>query len=508
MLDANSTLNGVGLMQDGDRTAAIDLGSNSFRLEIGRFEHGQIVRSEYLKETVRLGGGLDAESRLSAEAMQRGWDCLARFAERIHGFDPQHVGAVATQTLREARNRAEFLLPAQDIVGFPIEVISGREEARLIYKGVAQLLPEADERRLVVDIGGRSTELILGRGYAPRKGESYPVGSVSLSIRHFGNGRFTEKAFDAAVLSAQAVLEEALGFLEEKAWDVAYGSSGTVGAIADILDANGLDSAPVTRQGLDWLLEQLLLAGHADRVRLPGLKDDRRAVLGGGLSALRAVFTLLDLETMQPARGALRHGVLYEMLDRQSTTRDVRERTVQRLQQKFGAEAEQAQRVHVVALGLFAQLHLERDRATAQYARKLGWAADLHEIGTAVSHDDSHRHGAYILEHCDSAGFAQHQLARLAVLLLGQRGGLRKVFESLDDPFLCDQLLCLRLAVLLCHARRTPDLQGLRLEKDGASYRVSVAAAWAAEHPRSMLLLEEESAHWARVSRELSVAAA
>jgi len=490
---------------DGQSIAAIDLGSNSFRLEIGRVAHGQVERVEYLKEMVRLGAGLDSEGCLSTAAMQRGWDCLARFAERVRGFAPAHVRAVATQTFREARNRTEFLVPAHRVLGFPIEVISGREEARLIYAGVAHLLPEADEQRLVVDIGGRSTELVLGRGYMPRKVESYPVGSVNLSMRHFGDGRLTRGALEAATLAAQAVLEDSLGFLAEKSWDAAYGSSGTVGAIADILGAAGHGEKVITTMGLEWLSEQLARAGHVDRLRLPGLKDDRRAVIAGGVATLRAVFALVGLETMHNARGALRHGVLYEMLDRQVATPDVRERTVQRLQQKFGADPEQAARVKHVAQHLLAQLNPRRDRSAQQVARKLGWAADVHEIGRAVAHDEYNRHGAYILEHSDGAGFALHQLQRLGVLLLGQRGGLRKTAQWLDDAELCDQLLCLRLAVLLCHARRAPPLDGLRLARRGGGYRFEVAGDWAAHHPRSVVLLEEESAHWRRVDRSFEV---
>ena len=496
-------------MNDGQPIAAIDLGSNSFRLEIGRVAHGQVERVEYLKEVVRLGAGLDSESRLSAAAMQRGWDCLARFAERVRGFAPQQMRAVATQTFREARNRAEFLVPAHRMLGFPIEVISGREEARLIYSGVAHLLPEADERRLVVDIGGRSTELVLGRGYVPRKVESYPVGSVNLSLRYFGDGRLSRAAIDAATLAAQAVLEDALGFLAEKSWDMAYGSSGTVGAIADILGANGMGERIVTAEGLEWLSDQLARAGHVDKLRLAGLKDDRRAVIGGGVSTLRAVFALASLDAMHDARGALRHGVLYEMLDREVATPDVRERTVQRLQQKFGCDVEQAARVREAALHFFAQLHPKRDRSTQQLARKLGWAADVHEIGRAVAHEDYNRHGAYILEHSDGAGFALHQLQRLGVLLLGQRGGLRKAAQWLDEPALCEQLLCLRLAVLLSHARRAPELQGLQLSRSGGEgsgrYALGVAQAWAAHHPRSLVLLEEEAAHWRRVERTFEV---
>jgi exopolyphosphatase / guanosine-5'-triphosphate,3'-diphosphate pyrophosphatase len=244
----------LGRMQEGSPLAAVDLGSNSFRLEIGRMEFGQLRRVEYLKETVRQGNGLDEARNLTQEAMERGWACLARFAERLAGFAPAQVRAVATQTLREARNREVFLARARQILGFAIDVISGREEARLIYQGVAHMLPQSAERRLVVDIGGRSTEMILGRHAQAAVMESYRVGSVAWSMRYFPEGQFTTSAFDRAEIAALAVLDEALISYPAGSWDVAYGSSGTIGAVADVLTASGLGTGEITRDGLDWLV--------------------------------------------------------------------------------------------------------------------------------------------------------------------------------------------------------------------------------------------------------------
>ena len=226
-------------MQNGTLLAAVDLGSNSFRLEIGRFDHGRIHRIEYLKETVRQGNGLDADRNLSPEAMQRGWDCLARFGERLAGFKKEQVRAVATQTLREALNRDAFIKPGHKLLGFPIDVIAGREEARLIYQGVAHLLPQSDERRLVVDIGGRSTEMILGQGLQSRTLESYRVGSVAWSMRYFPDGQFTARSFEMAEIAAKAVLDEAVTTYRRDTWDTAFGSSGTIGAVGDVLAAAG-----------------------------------------------------------------------------------------------------------------------------------------------------------------------------------------------------------------------------------------------------------------------------
>ncbi|WP_019373657.1 Ppx/GppA family phosphatase, partial [Melaminivora alkalimesophila] len=342
-------------MQDGTLLAAVDLGSNSFRLEIGRLDHGLIHRVEYRKETVRQGGDLDEERNLSADAMQRGWDCLARFAERLAGFAPARVRAVATQTLREARNREEFIRRGGEILGFPIEVVSGPEEARLIYQGVSRLLPQSDERRLVVDIGGRSTELILGQQFTASVVASYRVGSVAWSARYFADGAFTREAFQAAETAARAVLDEAAQAYHGGLWDVAYGSSGTMGAVGTVLAAAGHGEGRITRAGLDWLHEQLLRARHADRVRLDGLKEDRRPVIGGGVSIVRALFDLLGLEQITVAQGALRQGALYDLLEREQPGADLRSASVQGLVQRFGVDEPHAARVAALAGRLFAQ---------------------------------------------------------------------------------------------------------------------------------------------------------
>jgi exopolyphosphatase/guanosine-5'-triphosphate,3'-diphosphate pyrophosphatase len=494
-------------MNNGTLLAAVDLGSNSYRLEISRLDHGQLQRVEYLKETVRQGNGLDEDRNLTQEAMERGWACLARFAERLAGFGPRQVRAVATQTLREARNRDVFLLRARTVLGFPIDVVSGREEARLIYQGVAHLLPQSDERRLVVDIGGRSTELILGRQYQADEMESYRVGSVAWSMKYFPEGQFTMAAFERAEIAAQAVLDEALGLYPPGSWDVAYGSSGTIGAVADILAAAGAPSGVVTRAGLDWLQQELLQARSAERVRLVALKDDRRPVIGGGLSVLRAVFSVLGIERMQAAQGALRHGVLYDMLDREHADTDVRTATVQRLSAKFGVDAAQAARVGRVARQLLRQLRAgEPATALQRHETKLGWAAQLHEIGSLISHSDYHKHGAYILDNADAPGFAQPELHRLGLLVLGHRGKLRKLDADWDDALFVHQLACLRLAVILCHARRDPDLQGLRLRAAGDGLTLGVPQPWARAFPQSAHLLREEVLAWQKTPRAFALA--
>lgn len=485
-------------MRNGIELAAVDLGSNSFRLEIAQLDHGQLKRTEYLKETVRQGNGLDEDRNLTPEAMQRGWECLGRFAERLSGLKKNQVCAVATQTLREARNREEFLARAKQILGFPIDVISGREEARLIYQGVAHLLPQSDEKRLVVDIGGRSTELILGHGYKPQFMDSYRVGSVAWSMRYFPGGSFTSKAFETAEVAAKAVLDEALNSCSPDTWDIAYGSSGTVGAVADVLAAAGWPAGSIAAEGLDWLLERLLKAQNADRLRLDGMKDDRRAVIGGGVSVLRAVFDLLNIKEMHVAEGALRHGALYDLLDREHEDTDQRSASVRRLTRKFSIDTAQAQRVSKVACQLMEQLSdVMESGELDRHLRKLGWAAQLHEIGSLISHSDYHKHGAYILDNADAAGFTMNELHRLSQLVLGHRGKLRKIEVALHDQTFAIQLLALRLAVILCHARRDPDLKSLRLRLDADKHFVlQCRAGWRESYPQSAHLLGEESAAW------------
>lgn len=494
-------------MHNGTLLAAVDLGSNSYRLEIGRLDHGQIHRTEYLKETVRQGNGLDDARNLTPEAMQRGWDCLARFGERLAGFKKAQVRAVATQTMREARNRDEFLARAYTILGFPIDVISGREEARLIYQGVAHLLPQSDERRLVVDIGGRSTELILGQRFAADVTESYRVGSVAWSMKHFPEGQFTEAAFARAEVAAKAVLDEALAVYRPQDWDVAYGASGTIGAVADVLGAAGWPAGLIDRQGLAWLQERLLSARTADKLKLDGIKDDRRPVIGGGVSVLRAVFDLLEIDQMLAAQGALRHGVLYDLLEREHSETDIRSTTVQRLATKFGVDAAQAMRVGKVACQLLRQLRAgESASEFDRQQRKLGWAAQLHEIGSQISHSDYHKHGAYILDNVDAPGFAQPELHRLSLLVLGHRGKLRKLDADFEDEQFVHQLLCLRLAVILCHARRDPDLRGLQLRGDGHVITLALRADWPQAWPQSAHLLREEVIAWQKTPWILALA--
>ena len=484
----------------GGPLAAIDMGSNSFRLEIGQLPNARYKRIDYLKDTVRLGAGLDASGMLSEEAAQRGLACLRRFSARLAGFEPGQVRAVATQTLREARNRNAFLLRAQEALGFPIEVISGREEARLIYAGVAHLQP-SEAPRLVIDIGGRSTELILGQGRTPLVSESFGVGCVSLSLRFFEGGRITEAAFRAAQVAAGAELEEALQPFARERWTRALGSSGTAGAVSQILQTAGITDGRITPEGLRWCIARCLEAGQMDKIDLASLKPERKAVLPGGLAILYTLAANFGIEELWPAKGALRQGVVIDLNERllarqRGKAGDVRDATVTELQQRFAVDTEQAGRVAGIALALFDAAVPDAEPETR---RELAWACALHEVGLMVSHHDHHRHSAYLLAHVDAAGFSQSQQRRIADLVLGQRGGLRKIELQMASETFAWQVLCLRLAAIKCHARGEVDAKALTLRTRGRDALLAWAkSSWPESHPRTLYLLREEVAAWVR----------
>jgi exopolyphosphatase/guanosine-5'-triphosphate,3'-diphosphate pyrophosphatase len=475
--------------------AAVDLGSNSFRLEIGRVEGSLIERHGYWKETVRLAAGLGEDQRLSKRAIESACDCLARMNERLRGMSSEHVRAVGTQTLRAARNLNEFLLEAQNALGYPIEVISGREEARLVFEGCMHTLPPSDARRLVVDIGGASTELIVGRGFAAEQAESFRIGCVNATLRYFRGGTIDRASFKRAQVAAAAEFEEGVAAFSRGQWDEVYGSSGTIGAVSEILRAERWTDGTITSDGLLKLRQALLDAGEIKRIKLQGLKAERQEVIAGGVAVLAAVFETLGLTQMRTARGALRVGVLYDLLGRREH-RDLRETTIERMQARFGVDREQAQRVGALAAHFYDALAPEADD---ELRKRLAWAAAVHECGFAISHNDYHKHGAYLVQHSDLAGFSTTDQQRIATLILGQRGNLKKVAAALEDTERAGKILALRLAVIFCHARRAIEPPRWTLRATRSAIELGVDAGWLARHPLTQHLLEEEAAQWSRV---------
>lgn len=480
--------------------AAIDLGSNSFRLEIGVAKGAHIARTGYWKETVRLAGGLGPDNHLSPRVIEQACICLARMNERLGGMPATRVRAVGTQTMRQAGNAAVFLQRAQDALGYPIEIISGREEARLVFEGCTRTLPASENRRLVLDIGGASTELIVGRGFEPNQAESFKIGCVNTTLRHFVQGKIDRGAMRRAQVAAAAELEEAQARYRAYGWDEAYGSSGTVGAASVILRNQGWTDGVVTAQGLAKLREALIAFGDVRRVQFGDIKPERAEVLVGGIAVLSAVFDTFGIQAMHPAKGALRAGLLYDLWGR-TEHHDVRDATVARWQQQFGVDRKHANQVAVTAHQFYTAL---QPRATEDDHRTLRFAAQLHEIGFAVSHSEYHKHSAYLIKNGDLPGFSTSEQERMATLVLGQRGNLRKVLELLRDPRRAGALLALRLAVIIHHARRPVRLPHWQLSVQRA-FELSLDSVWLERRPLTLHLLDEESQHWERVGIALKI---
>jgi exopolyphosphatase/guanosine-5'-triphosphate,3'-diphosphate pyrophosphatase len=471
--------------------AVVDLGSNSFRLEVGRVEGDQIFRLDTWRETIRFGAGIDERGRLTSAARRTALACLTRFHERLAGLHPSAVRAVATNTFRVAKNAAAFLPQAEVALGFPIDVIAGHEEARLIYLGVAHVLPPSSAPRLVIDIGGGSTEFIIGRGLTPERLESLKLGCVNISQRFFGDGALRADAFAAAETHARAEIEAIAREFGPEHWHEAYASSGTALALAAILEENGLSSGGITPDGLSRLRKRMVGAGHMSRLTLEGIKPERAPVLPGGFAIMAAAIAELSVARLNPVGGALRLGVLYDLLGR-TARRDSRVVTVERFVERYRVDRAHAQRVAAMAKALYLAAAPRPDPAIAQ---RVEWAGLLHEIGYTVSHIGFHKHSAYILENADMPGFSAQEQRRLALLVVGCRGGLSKIEPELHDAGTIAQVLALRLAVLFHHARRAIDVPRISV-KAGRTIRFAAPARWLKHHPLTLHLLIKEREEW------------
>lgn len=488
-----------------ETVAAVDLGSNSFRLQVGRVVDDQIYTLDSMKEPVRLASGLTDDKRLDAAAQGRALEALRRFGERLRGLDNEAVRAVATNTLRVAKNAPEFLPQAEAALGFPIEVIAGREEARLIYIGASHSLPPATHKRLVVDIGGGSTEFIVGKRHEPQLMESLYMGCVSYTGRFFPDRRFDKKRLREAQVAAAKEIELIAHDYQRLGWKEAVGSSGTARAIADVLELNRLNpngESGISREGLDRLCALLIKAGSAEALDLPGVKGDRLPVLPGGVAIMSAIFEELDLDRMTYADGALRLGVLYDLLGR-FHHHDMRDSTVAQFRRRYQVEGDQVERVEATALSVLTQL---ADGSPAEAdIQWLSWASRLHEIGISVAHNAYHKHGAYILTYADMPGFSKKDQARLAMLVLGHRGKLEKLgaIPAVDSAWRL--IFCLRLAVLLHRTRDDRALPAWQVKAFGNGFLLELPADWLAANPWTAAALRDEAAVWRQIGREYQV---
>lgn len=480
-------------MQHQPLLAALDLGSNSFRLQIARVENDQLYMLDSLREPVRLAAGLGADKRLDKASQQRGLVCLQRFGERLRGLPREAVRAVGTNSLRVAKNAPEFLQQAEAALGFPIDVIAGREEARLIYMGVAQGLPQSDSNRLVMDIGGGSTEFIVGNGLNPLKLESLYMGCVSYSLRYFPDGKISKANFKQAELAARIELQGITADFSRNHWSNALGSSGTAKAIAEILELNGYSLSGITREGLEQLRAYLLKVGDVQKLNLQGLRADRLPALPGGFAIMYAAFCELDIEQMQPAMGALREGVLYELLGR-FHDHDMRDVTVAQFMRRYHVDMHQAKRVGQLAENLASQF-LNEQTGTG-ILQPLMQAAQLHEIGISVAHSGYHKHTAYILANADMPGFTKKEQALLSLFTLAHRGRLEKMRNQLTTPELFAQVMALRFAVLFYRNRKDITLPAMRGQLKSNKFNLTLPADWLAQNPLTETALQEEARQW------------
>lgn len=480
---------------DARQLAAVDLGSNSFHLAIARVQDDELSMLDRVRDQVQLAKGLDKRKHLTKKARERALSCLARFNQRLRNVPAERVRAVATSTLRSARDAAEFLAQAEDALGHPIEIIAGREEARLIYLGVAQSLADEPGPRLVVDIGGGSTELILGERFEALDLHSLHLGCVRMTNHFFAKGEITAARFDEAQLKAEAEIQRVERLFRESGWTLAVGASGTIRTTARILQANGWSNDGITAAGLRRLRDTVLAAEHTSQLKLEGLKSARAPVFPGGLAILMALFERLDLDSMTVASGALREGVMYDLLGR-IRHEDVRERTIGSFQRRYHVDVPQAARVERMALALLSHMPPSWDLDRARDGRVLAWAARLHEIGLAVSWNYSHRHSSYLIAHADMAGFSKDDQELLAAVVACHRRKIDpELLEHLSEARFeraIQLLILLRLAVLLHRGRSPEPLPPFRLTGEGEVVRLHAPKRWLAEHPLSVRDLATE----------------
>ena len=475
--------------------AAVDLGSNSFHLLVARREHGELRVIDRIKEMVRLGGGLDEEGNLDPAVQDRAFACLARFGQRLRGIPPDNLRAVGTQTFRRMQNANAFLMIAETALGCSIDIVAGREEARLIYLGVSQGVAGHEERRLVIDIGGGSTELVIGQGLRPLEMESLQYGCVSLTRRFFGDGRIRKKRWKKAVRSVLADLQELRIRYLQTGWETAIGSSGTIKAVEEICRRLGWVEKDISVDALYMLRDRLLSFKTIDEVKLPGLSERRHPVLIGGVAMLFACFEALELKTLKVSPYALREGILNDLLGRLEN-KDPRDKTVAAFMSRYSVEQDQVNRVKRTALkacdkisdGMFLR---------PIHRQLLGWAADLHESGLSVSHSGYQLHSGYLVENSDMTGFTRQEQLFLAALVRHHRrpvpGNYADQLPTRMHEPLRMTLFCLRFACILCRSRDDDAIPEFRLSGGDNTITVGLPKKWREAHPLTVFDLEQET---------------
>jgi len=487
--------------------AALDLGSNSFHLMVAQENGGRIQVIDKIKEMVRLAEGLDPDDNLSEPIILRALACLERFGQRLRELPARNVRIVATNTLRRANNANDFLRRAEAALGHKVEIISGREEARLIYLGVAHALEDDHDRRLVVDIGGGSTEIILGHQFQARRTESLYMGCVGLSRTYFADGRIRANQFKAAVNHAKQELEPVQRAYKSSGWDTAVGASGTILAIQQVLQNMDRDQSGITREGLETIRKSLLQAKQLDNISLAGLPAERAPVFPGGVAILYAIFEMLDIEAMQATNGALREGVIHDLLGR-AHHQDVRDTTVADLVNRYHIDEKHGRKVRETAIGLLAQAADAWQLTDPNDKPMLTWAAELHEIGLDIAHSQYHRHGGYLLRYMDMPGFSSWDQRQLAALVRAHRRKFpmdEGAFTGNDGQRMIRLAVLLRIAAVLHRNRGSSPLPHIGVRACDEEVRITLPARWLERHPLTRLDLEQEAGYLRAVPLRLSI---
>jgi exopolyphosphatase/guanosine-5'-triphosphate,3'-diphosphate pyrophosphatase len=480
--------------------AAVDLGSNSFHMVVARNQHGEPSIVDRLREMVRLASGLDEQGALDAASQERALACLRRFGQRLRDMRAHQVRVVGTNTLRRARNAEAFLVKAEEALGHPVDVISGIEEARLIYLGVSHHTDSTDGGSLVIDIGGGSTELIIGEGYDPQHLESLYVGCVGVSRAHFHDGKLSAKRFERARFAVSLELRPVAATFRRRGWKRAIGSSGTVRAARDIAQELKLADGSVTLSAVEAIIGEMIKARRIEDLQLPGLGPERAPVFAGGIAILAELMSTLKIERLDISSGALREGLLYDMLGRLHD-QDARERSIRGMQRRYGVDLEQAGRVETTAAALLDQVARGWQLTDQRYRQLLVWAARLHEVGLDIAHARYHHHGGYLIANSDLPGFVRLEQQLIASLVTLHR-------RKLDDPFL-DALpsswrapmfklvVLLRVATLLHRSRSPSDLPPIGLAPGKESLELKFPQRWLDDNPLTAADLEQEEG-WLR----------
>lgn len=484
--------------------AAIDLGSNSFHLIVARWDNGQLTLLDRLREPVRLGFGLQEDGSLSEDARERALACMERFGECLRAYPSRSVRIVGTKTLRSVRDSRQFLKEAEKRLGHPVEIISGDEEARLIYLGVAHCIEPGKGKRIVMDIGGGSTEVILGEGMKPLLKESLNMGCVAITKKFFMDGYVDEKLVARAVIACLQELEPVRDEFLEQGWSQVLGASGSIKAVARVCEANGWSDGTITIGSLEKIMSMYIEHGNLD-AQIAGLSEDRQPVFLGGVIVLCALFDALRLEKMVAADWALREGLLFDQKGRLED-HDIRQASVDALAARFRVNMDKARAVEKTALNLLGQVE-HAWRLTAEDADKLlGWAARLYHVGLDITHADYHKHSAYIVQHVDLAGCSRSEQAQLAALVLAHRKRFPAKIFPMGNTELVRLAILLRLAIIFHRGSIKEGLTAMTLKANGKKMKLLISEKWISSHPLTYADLETEQRHLADIGYSLSIA--